>query len=152
MNGCICVLLSVRWYYKWINPQIHYPIHLSMIYKHILMCLLFSSLLSGTCVCRWLELPYLGGTCGGVVTCSPQGSPAPVGLTYNEGHVPQGHTSSPYWQMGQVGRVVSTWLHSCKAARPLELLQVTSVPWEEQTYLNRASPWSGRLDSCSKGS
>ena len=32
------------------------------------------------------------------MTYSPQGSPAPVGLTYNEGHVPQGHTSSPYWQ------------------------------------------------------
>ena len=51
---------------------------------------------------------------------------------------------------GGAGGVFSTWLHSCKAACPLELLQVTSDPQEEQMYLNSASPWSCNPDSCRK--
>lgn len=63
--------------------------------------------------------------------------------------------TSRTWQLtlltvGGAGRAFSTWLHSCKAACPLELLQVTSNPQEEQTYLNSASPWSGNPDSCRK--
>lgn len=54
-------------------------------------------IISGTCVCRGLRLAYLEGTCDGVVICCPQRSPAPVGLTYNDEHVPQGPGSSPYW-------------------------------------------------------
>lgn len=53
-------------------------------------------IISGTCVCRGLRLAYLEGTCDGVVICCPQRSPAPVGLTYNDEHVPQGPGSSPY--------------------------------------------------------
>ena len=54
-------------------------------------------IISGTCVCRGLSLAYLERTCDGVVICCPQRSPAPVGLTYNDEHLPQGPGSSPYW-------------------------------------------------------
>lgn len=53
-------------------------------------------IISGTCVCRGLSLAYLERTCDGVVICCPQRSPAPVGLTYNDEHLPQGPGSSPY--------------------------------------------------------
>lgn len=53
-------------------------------------------IINGTCVCRGLRLPYLEGTCDGVGICCPQRPPAPVGLTYNDEHVPQGPGSSPY--------------------------------------------------------
>ena len=83
----------------------------------------------------------------------PPGFPCTCGADLQWGACTSRTHQLPLLTVGWAGRVVSTWLHSCKAARPLELLQVTSVPWEreEQTYLNRASSWSGRLDSCSKG-
>ena len=97
-------------------------------------------IINGTCVCRGLRLPYLEGTCDGVGICCPQRPPAPVGLTYNDEHVPQGPGSSSY----------QLWKGQEESLAPGSTLQVTSDPQEEQTYLNSASRWSGNPDFCRK--
>lgn len=97
-------------------------------------------IINGTCVCRGLRLPYLEGTCDGVGICCPQRPPAPVELTYNDRHVPRGPGSSPYQLWKGQEEVFGTWRHSCKAACPLELLQVTSDPRRENRRIWTVPP------------